>query len=419
MNLVSKIYQYLTKDEPVSIDARWQPNGIDRRFVDNQIQGIEQHLLDSVIQGVQATWCEVSGTAPAIGDVVCAASTAPTGALVVIAQATASPLASSRVALGVVIRTAGTNVLVALGGILPPSTTGLSDSDPGLVRVNTSTARCEKVAIVAATDFVIGAVDSAGYLTLRPLVRGFSTATVPPAALVFVDYVPGASKNVRIPHLGGGLSTVTPTRQGAVALGWGGSVTHDYATVGGGYSNRASAAYSTVSGGASNYSAASASSCVGGSRGAALHNFGETYHACVDIANGTLAAGDVQASRVGRYGQTTNVIPSIDLGAGDVGEILLDSSKAYSIRLTCVANCLDAPGCAKWIHELFVSVDNTGIVTIVDDTTVQSLPNGNAWTFAVSATGAADNILRLTFTGAGQTVNVHAYCDWNQVIGFV
>jgi hypothetical protein len=97
MGVFSTIYQYLTKDAPVAIDASYVPNGTDRRFIDNQIQGIEQHLIDSHIQSRHATWFRTT-VAVNVGDVVCSAGSLASDAFQLVTLANSANIATAKVA---------------------------------------------------------------------------------------------------------------------------------------------------------------------------------------------------------------------------------------------------------------------------------------------------------------------------------
>jgi hypothetical protein len=171
----------LQADAPIELPANYSMNGADRRYIDEQIRGIMLHLTESVIRGVLGTHYELDGAsaAVAVGDWVCAAGTGlGTTGLVKVTRVTAGALSSAGVPRGLALAAAAPGGIfrVATGGIIPPSLTGLSASS-GPVRVNTSTARSERVSSIGGGDYAAGHADAAGYLSLSPAAgSGVSTA---------------------------------------------------------------------------------------------------------------------------------------------------------------------------------------------------------------------------------------------------
>ncbi len=164
----SKITTDLSLDDPIDLGAQYKFDLPDRRYLDNQARGCQKHLLDSLLDGIVAPWLRLdpSGPGGTKGDVVCLASSA-TGANVV-KLATAANLANSKAAVGIqlVNGVAGQRVRVAVGGVIPPSVTGLAGGAPGYARINTTTGAVERVAGYTTGDYPIGAIDNAGNLTL-------------------------------------------------------------------------------------------------------------------------------------------------------------------------------------------------------------------------------------------------------------
>ncbi len=158
----------LAVDPALIMDANYSFNKTDRRYIDDQIRAIEQLLVDNLIKGRQGSWFSLSGTSAAVvpGDTVCQT----TGGLVI--KSATSPLSTAKSALGVVVRAAspGAKVLVATGGILPPTITGLALS-AGFVRVNTTTSRCEKVTTLSGADYGLGTVDASGWMHVVPAIN--------------------------------------------------------------------------------------------------------------------------------------------------------------------------------------------------------------------------------------------------------
>jgi len=165
------------------LDASFRFDQADRRYIDNQIRGVERHLLDSLLLGVHASWytLDPGGVAVAAGDVVAVRNSDATGRTC--SKASGAALSAAGMALGIALVAAapGMSVPVALAGVVPNSITGLAAADSGAVRVNTSTARAEKVASFAAGDYPLGWVDIGGNLTvLRSLPGQYVAATPPP-----------------------------------------------------------------------------------------------------------------------------------------------------------------------------------------------------------------------------------------------
>lgn len=167
----SKITMDLAVDDALVQDADFEFDSDDRQYLDNQIRGGHQHLVNCLIRGVFATYVRLDGASAAVvkGDVVCPASsssaTEPT-----VTKAIAAVLTNAMSGAGIVLASAaaGAYVLVAFGGMLPPSTTGLSASAPGPVRINTTTARLQRVPSLGSGDYAMGAVDNAGWLVIQP-----------------------------------------------------------------------------------------------------------------------------------------------------------------------------------------------------------------------------------------------------------
>ena len=94
---------------------------------------------------------------------------------------------------------------------------------------------------------------------------------------------------------------------------------------------------------------------------------------------------------------------------------VLTDTKTYSVRIRCVGSRTDAQGDAHELHEVLAHA-TAGALVVDDDFTTVSAPNGQAWTFVVSATGLT---LRVTATGtAGQNVDFKALFEWTELGGF-
>lgn len=167
----SKITTDLAVDAKLVQGPLFEFDHDDRQYLDNQIIGIEQHLVDALIRGRHATYFRLAGGSAAVvsGDNVCEVAdvsvTEPT-----VTKANASSLANAKAATGVVIAggAPGGYVLVAIGGLLPPTLTGLAATS-GYVRVNTTTGRCERVASLSTSDFGIGFVSTSGWMQVAQL----------------------------------------------------------------------------------------------------------------------------------------------------------------------------------------------------------------------------------------------------------
>jgi hypothetical protein len=166
----SKILTDLGVDDPVSLGARYRHDAHDRRSIDNQIRGVQQLLVDLLIKGVHATYARLAASSAAVvvGDNVCLASqggaTEPT-----VTKAVAAALTNAFGGAGVVLKAAspGGMVLIANAGMLSPSVTGLASGSPGHVIINTTTARCQRVASVGGSDYAVGKVDNTGWMLVN------------------------------------------------------------------------------------------------------------------------------------------------------------------------------------------------------------------------------------------------------------
>jgi hypothetical protein len=167
----------LLPDEPLRQDARYTLGQEDRQQIDNQIRTLQIFASRAHLNGVHATYVKLVGGDGALGDVVCSADGLAGKATV--QRATPAALATAGVVVGVLLEaaTSGSLALVAIGGVVSPTVTGL-DALAGWVRVNAS-ARCEQVTTLGDSDIALGHVDAGGYLTLgiRPsAVAGTSLA---------------------------------------------------------------------------------------------------------------------------------------------------------------------------------------------------------------------------------------------------
>lgn len=138
---------------------------IDRALIDEQIRATQQHVVDDLINGTIATWFLLDTTSAAVvaGDVIVNASSP----LSTVTKATTGALALAGGGIGVVLAgaTPGSPIRVAVFGQVAPSVTSLAAAT-GMVRINTSTGRLQKVTSLTAGDYPAGFVDNQGNLTL-------------------------------------------------------------------------------------------------------------------------------------------------------------------------------------------------------------------------------------------------------------
>lgn len=166
-------FQNLTRDTPVDLTG-YRPTAEDRRKLDNQVLSIQDMTLTTLLKGTHASYFVVDGASAVLqpGDVVClSGATAGNEPHRIVTKALPSPLTLAGEALGVVILPASPNnpVLVAIGGTLPPSITGLTASANHQVRVS-ATGRLEQVVSFSTTDFPVGTSDPGGNLTVSTAV---------------------------------------------------------------------------------------------------------------------------------------------------------------------------------------------------------------------------------------------------------
>lgn len=156
----------LAVDAALQQDANYRFDRNDRQYIDNQIRGVEQHLVDALILGVHATFVRVASSSSALvaGDCVCLSTT--TGALEV-TKALSAALSNAGSVFGVVILPAqpGAFALIAIGGALPNSLTGLPTASTGPVKVNPTSGRCQ-AGVVGPSDYGVGFLAYSGYLNV-------------------------------------------------------------------------------------------------------------------------------------------------------------------------------------------------------------------------------------------------------------
>ena len=107
--------------------------------------------------------------------------------------------------------------LVRKFGVVSKSITGLAAGDPGPVRLNLTTGRAEKVAILTVGDYALGFVTNAGYLNLGGIsqVTGVAGGVPLLGAYVSNQTVPGVAST---PGWNVGTAFVLPTVPSDVRL---------------------------------------------------------------------------------------------------------------------------------------------------------------------------------------------------------
>lgn len=165
MSAATKILTDLQPDDALAQNSA-SFTASDRQFIDTQIRGCQQHLATLVLNGVHATYVKVdAGSATlAKGDVVCLGASALGYPTVKLANSAALAVAGSAFGVALLAAAPGSYALLAIGGLVGPSITGLA-ATAGVVRVSTA-GRPERRASFAAGDYPLGTVDSTGYLTI-------------------------------------------------------------------------------------------------------------------------------------------------------------------------------------------------------------------------------------------------------------
>lgn len=167
---MTKILTDLAVDDPLVQDANYRFDSADRQYIDEQIRGIETHLVNALIRGRQATYFRVSTLSPALapGDAVCIYDVVG-GELTVGKALSAHLTPSNLVGVCVLAAAPGSNALVAIGGVLPPSVTGIQTGFDGYAYVDGGTGRLFVViGNPASGDIVAGRVDVSGYVRISP-----------------------------------------------------------------------------------------------------------------------------------------------------------------------------------------------------------------------------------------------------------
>ncbi len=229
MDTSTKLSTDLESDSPAELGAEFRASADVRRKIDNQILAIQDHIVDSVISGCTETWALLSGSSADVvkGDCVCLAGVAAVDGIPVVTKAVAAALTVAKSVVGIVRVGAGGNnrVRIVLSGMVDPTVTGLGAEAAGAVRCNVTTARCQSVGAMGATDYPVGSVDTHGNLTVAvgptPTAAGFIggssagityTLSVSSADLVTEDWVCLAAE---------GSTVVTKAIPAAVAVAGG------------------------------------------------------------------------------------------------------------------------------------------------------------------------------------------------------
>src|SRR5215472_16635141 len=168
----SNLKTLLTEDSPIQLNAAYQFNATDRRYLDDQALAAQQHIVDSLISGITGTWFNLSGGSVSVvaGDCVCVSAEPPAqNGIPIVTKANATTLAAAGGVCGVVLQTASPNtrVRVAIVGVVAQAVTGLPNT-AGLVRCNPLTGRTQQVSVLGSSDFAVGTVTNLGVLTLYP-----------------------------------------------------------------------------------------------------------------------------------------------------------------------------------------------------------------------------------------------------------
>ncbi len=169
--MASSLLTDLAVDDPVELDAGWQPDIGDRRTIDNQIQAAQQHLVDSLLSGVTDSWFYLSGSSAALaqGDCFCASSEPPVNGIPVVTLAIGAALTNAGRVSGIArLATApGGRVRGAIAGVISNAETGLTLGAGGnFVRCDIYTGRCVSVGVPVEDDFLVGSLDDGGNLSL-------------------------------------------------------------------------------------------------------------------------------------------------------------------------------------------------------------------------------------------------------------
>src|ERR1700690_3692671 len=175
----SNITTLLLPDDPILLDASYRLDSHDRRYLDQQALGAQHHLVDSLLSGLTATWGTLDAGSPAVivGDILCVSG-------INVTKATAANLLTSGAQAGVCLLATQPNqkVRYAISGMLPPAISGLGSGVVSLVRIS-ATARAERVALYASTDFPVGICDVNGAVTLSMGAPALQTVKVTTTAV--------------------------------------------------------------------------------------------------------------------------------------------------------------------------------------------------------------------------------------------
>jgi len=159
----------LLPDTPLVQDAGYSFDAADRQYIDKQILAMQKAAVDLLVSGRIATYVTIDASSPAgaAGDVLCLANVSTTTPTFV--RATTATLANAKTGSGVAYTAyaPGARVIMVHDGALSTSVTGLAAGASGLVRINVSTGRLERVASFSGADYPMGAVDGTGMLALN------------------------------------------------------------------------------------------------------------------------------------------------------------------------------------------------------------------------------------------------------------
>ena len=164
-------------DAPVDLGAGYVFDANDRRLIDDEILACEQALIDCVIGGMSCTWftLDPGATAPAVGQAVVSLNSN----LQTVALADTAGMTNAVSGCGICLRSTapGGKILVAIGGVVPASITGLGAGLSGPGYIDPSTARMTRT----ETPYPMGQVAADGaLLSMAPLAAAGS-----PSELVF------------------------------------------------------------------------------------------------------------------------------------------------------------------------------------------------------------------------------------------
>jgi hypothetical protein len=181
----TSIMTTVTVDTPLVQSASYSFDAQDRQYIDTQIRGCQQQIVDCVLRGVIGTWVTLDGSSVAVvpGDVVCLTGTAGS-----VTKGVLAAMTPAGCAYGVVLQGGAPNTLIRVAemGYLAKAVTGLGTT-AGFLRVNTTTARLERVATISTNDYPMGIVMATGdaMLLIQPISAGTGGIGTDPTANSF------------------------------------------------------------------------------------------------------------------------------------------------------------------------------------------------------------------------------------------